>query len=157
MRAGGTVPGMTQPELHTEPEAPAEPAKRRRWPLLAAAAAVVVAAGFALTAVLDDGFTVTGEMHISRNVGNLNARCFGKNGYDDIHEGAQVVVTDSTGATVAVGKLGRGEYTGGTCTLPFTIDGVPEGSDFYGIEVAHRGELTYSRDDLNEPLRLTLG
>ena len=76
------------------------------------------------------------------------ANCWGSAGYDDIDENAQVVVRDGDGQTLAVGNLQTGEKVSLVeCDFSFTVPGVPE-TDFYSVEVSHRGELSYSRADL---------
>lgn len=72
--------------------------------------------------------------------------CWGYNGYEDIHEGTPVVVTDAAGTTVAIGKLGPGVPKGtadkaDSCTFSWEVLNVPVGSDFYGVEVSHRGRI----------------
>jgi hypothetical protein len=37
------------------------------------------------------------------------------------------------------------------------VENVPEGESIYSIEVAHRGELSYNRADLDTSLALNLG
>lgn len=75
-------------------------------------------------------------------------RCSGSGGYDDLHSGTQVLVKDGAGKVLAKGNLESGK-TGANkyCRFEFTIHDVPA-SDFYSVAVSHRGELTYSRDEL---------
>ncbi|MER8083833.1 hypothetical protein ABTZ57_01390 [Streptomyces sp. NPDC094048] len=73
-------------------------------------------------------------------------------GYGDIVPGAQVTVYDGSGAVVATGRLGKGKLPEGSnssvpCTFPVKVAGVPKGSKFYRVEVAHRGEVTVSAAD----------
>lgn len=90
--------------------------------------------------------------------------CWGRGGYDDIRQGAQVVVTDNAGETVAVGKLAAGQpqkdpadaSRATSCTFGFTVS-APAGRGFYGVEVSHRGRSQYAEKDLERPLELTLG
>lgn len=87
-------------------------------------------------------------------------------GYSDIQEGAQVVVRDGEGSTLATSSLEEGRAYGtqseafqGPCVFSFEVRDVPE-SDFYTIEVSHRGEITYSREELESAgwtAELTLG
>jgi len=72
-----------------------------------------------------------------------------------------VVVKDGAGSILAAGSLGPGKWEKVTVTTPsgttvsgivycvfhFALPGIPT-EDFYTIEVSHRGELTYSYDDL---------
>jgi hypothetical protein len=79
-------------------------------------------------------------------------------GYDDIHEGTSVTVRDESGKTVAIGRLQRGDCSGGGCVYPFVVEDVPVGSKFYEVEVSHRGGVTFSRQDLDESgAELSLG
>lgn len=70
-----------------------------------------------------------------------NAPAFGSpSPYDDVKAGAQVVITDASGKTLALGKLGDGTAVGASsetadCRFDFTIYDVPGGSSFYGIKV----------------------
>jgi len=77
-------------------------------------------------------------------------------GYDDLPN-AQVVVTDAAGTVIATTNLDDGRYLPSPrgCQWRFLLT-IPEGSTFYGIEVAHRGRLQYSREQLSKPLELTL-
>lgn len=85
--------------------------------------------------------------------------CHADDGFDDIAEGAQVVVSDARGKTVGVGILQAGTFTGGKCQFPFTVDAVPSGSRFYGIHVgnSNRGTLQYTRAHLASGVHLTIG
>lgn len=85
--------------------------------------------------------------------------CSLSGGYADIAEGTSVVVTDSTGKTVAIGHLGPGHGAFGTndCVFDFKVDGVPTGLRFYGIEASHRGRVQFAEADLAKPVTLTLG
>lgn len=81
-------------------------------------------------------------------------QCFGDGGYGDMFEGGAVTVRDATGQIIATGRLGMGTLAGpavyqqdATCRLPFTVADVPD-ADFYSVEVTHRGELSYSRADM---------
>jgi hypothetical protein len=73
--------------------------------------------------------------------------CIGTGGYDDIAPGAAVTVRNGDGETLATGRLGEGEAVASFgCTYTFIID-IPD-SDFYRIEVTHRGELEFSKSEL---------
>ncbi|MER5480851.1 hypothetical protein ABT026_28320 [Streptomyces sp. NPDC002734] len=74
--------------------------------------------------------------------------CSGTGGYDDIHLGTQVTVTDADGTLVAMGMLLFGEKTEAGCEFAFTVDDITPGSKFYTVEVSHRGGLTQTEEDL---------
>lgn len=80
--------------------------------------------------------------------------------YAEVKDGAQVVVADSSGKTVAVGALTVGNVeqkngAGKTCTLRFTIGNVPGGLGFYKVKVAGQ-ESEYAEDKVTAPLDITL-
>jgi hypothetical protein len=87
--------------------------------------------------------------------------CMGQGGYSDITEGAPVTVYDGKGAIIATGELGRGDDRGwkptddtersNTCWFAFTVT-APH-SDFYQVEVSHRGKVTADGNNV----ALTLG
>jgi hypothetical protein len=83
-------------------------------------------------------------------------------GYDDIYTGQSVKVTDAAGTTIALGQLYGGVVSGTyasfvtACTWDFEITGVPEGVQFYGVEVADRGVVELDRTDAATP-ELSLG
>jgi hypothetical protein len=84
--------------------------------------------------------------------------CGGTGGYQDMQGGillgdtavgaAPVVVKDGAGTVLATSVLQLGTKTGpGTCVFKFEVKGVPE-TEFYQVEVSHRGAMTYSKRDL---------
>lgn len=82
--------------------------------------------------------------------------CKGTGGYDDITPGAQVVIS-AEGETVGKGELGEATYEDGWCVFPFTVSEVSGGSDFYTVEIAGRGGLEYTEEELEEGVELSLG
>jgi hypothetical protein len=82
--------------------------------------------------------------------------CWGSGGYADIKRGTQVTVTDANGKVIALGQLGGGRVSGTACVLLFALD-VPAGQDFYGVEIAHRGAVRYTVDQMHRQLSLGLG
>jgi ABC-type uncharacterized transport system permease subunit len=76
-------------------------------------------------------------------------------GYSDISSGAGVTVKDGAGAIIGVSKLEEATTAAQDyCVWPFSV--TVADADFYSIEVSHRGEVTYSRADL-ESMGWTLG
>lgn len=107
-------------------------------------------------------FEISGNVTLTDS-GNENfggGQCAGGGGYDDMREGAQVVVTDSVGKTLAVGALGRGTHSGQyaqvVCVFPFVIADVPSGVGPYSVEIGHRGKISFTEIDASD-LELTLG
>ena len=90
--------------------------------------------------------------------------CAGREAFDDLTEGASVVVTDNATVTVGMGKLGPGEPAlnpddpgrAKSCTFPFTVNDVPAGKGFYGIEVAGHGRVQFTESQLASPVEVEL-
>lgn len=124
------------------------------------------------TAATKTGRTLAGTITIQKDVGTvfkIGDECKGFGGYEDINDGAQVVVKDQGGKILAVGSVEKGAAidSGRTtlafyvvwCRFRFAVPNIPE-RPFYTVEVAHRGAMTYSRIDLDSKgwnLDLTLG
>lgn len=90
---------------------------------------------------------------------NLLAGCAGEGGYDDLHAGTSVTVTDAAGATIGLGKLGQGFLNPGasTCSFSFNVTNIPAGKGFYGVEVSRRGRVQYPEADLVKDVVLSIG
>lgn len=108
--------------------------------------------------------TISGTVTLTDTDFSFTAGCAGTGGYDDIRNGAPVVVTDAAGTTVALGELVGGKGVGNhvvgarnSCRWSFRIEGVPTGTDFYGVEVSHRGRVQVRAEKASEPVLLTLG
>ena len=84
-------------------------------------------------------------------------------GYADIGTGTQVTVYDASGKAVATGMVGMGVPVGDVgertsrCHFAFSVPGVPEGSAIYAVEISHRGQVRFSRDDLRGVVSMHLG
>ncbi|TCC21653.1 hypothetical protein [Kribbella sindirgiensis] len=122
-----------------------------------------------------ESFAVTGaivvEADILTSAQEVGGACVPEDGYDDIHAGTQVTVKDATAKVVALGKLQAGTVAelygedalpallgfASKCTFSFTVTDVPGGQEIYSVEVSHRGDVRFSREQLNEELALTLG
>jgi hypothetical protein len=101
-------------------------------------------------------YSVRGSLNlIDSRIGGTPNNCYGTGGYDDIQAGMSVTVRDGNGNILATGKTGSGfqpgnsEYSIVQCIFEFQIDNVPK-SDFYSIEVQHRGELNFSFEELQK-------
>lgn len=103
-------------------------------------------------------FLVTGSITLTDgSIGSGGGECWGADGYDDMSGGAQVVVKDAAGVRVAVGALDPGvKMSSIECRFDFRVEDVPSGSAVYSIEVAHRGEVSFTEDEA-VGLDLTLG
>jgi hypothetical protein len=103
--------------------------------------------------------------------------CQGDGGYLDISPGTQVTLKDASGTIIGTSRLlsGKGlpeglngdlDLVAGVwtadsfhCEFPFEVTDIPP-SDFYSIEISHRGQINYSAKDLDAAgwlLELTLG
>ncbi len=92
--------------------------------------------------------TIRGALTISRFKANPSyPLCVGSGGYNDIAEGSNVVIRDSSGQIVGASKLDFGMAVGSVCRFEFAVTNIPE-SSFYSVEVGRRGALTYSQDQL---------
>lgn len=69
-------------------------------------------------------------------------------GYDDLAAGANVVVRDGEGGIIATSKLTGGVQSSAGVTFTFTAK-VPK-TEFYEVEVSHRGGLRFSFEDLEK-------
>ncbi|MCA0328832.1 MAG: hypothetical protein LCI03_02890 [Actinobacteria bacterium] len=102
---------------------------------------------------------------VSEGTATIGAKpCDPKDGYDDISDGAQVTITDESGKVIALTELRNvGLWADkpdtlivlSDCRFDFFVD-VPATADFYGIEIAHRGVVRYSKADLADVVRLKL-
>jgi hypothetical protein len=146
------------------PSTPTPPTKRaKKWPWIVGAGIVVlgVLAFVAVGGGSGGGHTIRGTVLLSDtafgeyetlsvNV-DSDGTCYGTGGYADMERGATVTVRDGAGNIIASSRLGpgKGEATDivASCEFKFYLDDVPD-ADFYGVEVAHRGEVTYSRQEL---------
>jgi hypothetical protein len=95
-------------------------------------------------------FTLSGTLVLNDGVTSYpSPGCRGYRGYDDIDHGASVTVYDAKGIVIATGSLGQGALMGGgaSCAFPIIVAAVPEGSDFYQVEVSHRGKISVQAAD----------
>lgn len=138
---------------------PAPKSKARLVVAAATTALVLAVAGVvAYFATSSSGIAVSGILELHHRDGLAGFCDRGMVGYEDITEGAQVVIADSSGKTLAIGSLEGGRRVASTaCSFTFTIKGVPDGEAFYGISVAHRGAVQFTRADLDKPIRLSVG
>ena len=114
-----------------------------------------------------DTFTASGVLRLAESEymgdsgsANPGEICVSEGGYDDIDAGAQVVIRDGAGKTLAFGHLTGGrvpeDASDGACDFQFEVAGVPAGMNVYTVEVAHRGEVNFHETDAGH-LALTLG
>jgi hypothetical protein len=117
-------------------------------------AAVVIAIG-AWSLGGADAHTITGELELREGFSDMSEPCEGWSGYDDIHAGAPVLIKDAAGTVVGTGALEPGKLRivdqqdfDTSCVFSFEVSDVAD-SDFYSVDVAGRGDLNYSRSELD--------
>lgn len=82
--------------------------------------------------------------------------CQATSGYDDITGGAAVTVGGQTGQTLGVGALSSGGIANGACVFSFDVS-VPSGQSVYTVTISHRGTQTFTADQVQQPIALSLG
>ena len=73
--------------------------------------------------------------------------CEGTDGYSDIGRDTQVTVKNGKGEILATTSLGEGRGGDVTCTFSFSFP-VTEGQDRYVVSVGHRGDFSYTFNQL---------
>lgn len=111
---------------------------------------------------------LTGTMTLTADRDGIQSEsgpgCYGTGGYDDIVVGTDVKVRDESGTLIATGALGDGNEQSAPgalkiCVFTFTVADVPDAA-FYSVEIANRGELTYSAAEMDAAdwaIGMTLG
>jgi hypothetical protein len=134
-------------------------ARHTRWIVLATIGLLLI---FGLVAIVRSGGstdtppaapesrTIAGAVDLNASVGRATAAagspCTGTSGYNDVREGAQVLVVDEANKTIATASLSAGSFQpqrGALCTFTFSVPNVPRAS-FYQVKVNQRGGPTYS-------------
>ena len=151
-----TTPPAQSPPWPAPPPTPAAGRRTARLAIAAAAAALVVGGLIGYFLPHADGnkakpttptigqkmVTVAGTLElVGHGVDEITVEagsCSGSGGYSDIAEGAQVVITDDAGATLAITHLTAGTGDNFSCSFSFST-AVPAGKGYYGIQVTHRG------------------
>lgn len=119
---------------------------------------ILLLAGVGAYLLWPTSVTITGEVTLVSRTGidGTVVDCSGRGGYADLREGAQVVVTGPSGEVVGVTQLGTGHVPqNATCTWAFSVD-VPE-RDIYGVKVATRNVLQFTRAEVDHPLQIQIG
>jgi hypothetical protein len=124
---------------------------------------VAVGGYFGVSALLkDEPFTVEGTLQL--NTASITTaglppgfNCAGSGGYRDVGPGAPVTVSDEAGTLLAKSTLSGSVGGPGWCALSFSVEDVPAGSKFYRVEVARRGDMSYTEGEARGRVGLTLG
>lgn len=112
-------------------------------PRFAAGFRVLETATVSGTFVLVDAMARTGYSSLATN----GPSCEGADGFSDIGRDTKVIVRNGTGDPLTTTTLGEGHLDGVTCTYSFTFP-ITEGQDRYVVSVSHRGEFSYTFDQL---------
>lgn len=124
---------------------------------------LAVAGGLVYAGTRPKPVTITGSVTINSNIDG-GTTCRGTDGFEDIREGASVVVRDSAGKVIATDQLTAGSgqdlatsQIALSCRLDFTVRDVPR-RKFYTIEVSHRGSVTFTAAQVDSgDVQLSLG
>jgi hypothetical protein len=111
--------------------------------------------------------TVSGLLRLFDSESTLNAlltgttKCNGVGGFSDVADGADVVISDDSGKTLAIAHLQAGfavipkSASGSHCDFAFSAE-VPSGKGFYGVQVTHRGVVKIAEAALSS-VKVSLG
>ncbi len=116
---------------------------------------------------------ITGTLNLTGSYATLGENviddttwtCAGHDGYQDLKPGGNVIITGING------ELGRATLTGGTmqinpqadihdpavCEMTFTVPNIDPDQDYYVLTIGTREELTYTPEQITQPLQLTIG
>lgn len=149
-------------------QTPENPSKKKFWTgFLAGAGSAALVAGLvgASMAIVNkagepDVFDITGIMTVNGDItySSLTGfECEGDGGYSDMSPAAAVSVSDESGKLLAKGTLTGSTKLSDSCMFDFTVTDVPRGSTFYEVEISHRGGLSYTEEEAESGLSLSLG
>lgn len=103
-----------------------------------------------------NSYTIQGKLTLfDSGTSAMAHECYGFGGYSDIQAAMPVTIKDGTGNIIATGETSAGskpsgsEYGSNQCIFVFKVDNVPK-VNFYSVEVAHRGALNYSFEELQK-------
>jgi hypothetical protein len=170
---GDTAPGAV-PKGMQWAQAPdgtwhAVPVKRRRNRAAVAAVIITVVALFCVAGEVvyarsrHDTVTTSGTFTIQGTHDEIftapNGTCTGTGGYGDINSSTQAVLRNKAGDELARASLGEGRKIDLVhCQFTFQLHTVPDrqNGDEYLLSVSHRGEESYTWDQLNTPGMIAL-
>ena len=88
----------------------------------------------------------TSKEYVS-SIASDGTKCQGTRGYSDIGSGTQVTMKNGKGEILAATSLGEGHGDEVNCRFSFNFP-ITEGQDRYVVSVGHRGEFSYSFEQL---------
>ena len=149
---------------------PTDEIRIRRSRLLLTAAVVLVAicvgAYFTVRALTKPAppapFTLTGTLQLTSDSIKTSGlpsgySCAGDRDYLDIGPGAAVTVVNEAGRLVAKGVIESSYGQQDSCLFLFRVNDVPGGQRFYRVQVAQRGETSYTEAEAKAGITLALG
>lgn len=114
---------------------------------------------------------VVGDVRVDASTASVLAKhvaigdpCTSGEGFEDLHQGTQVVIADESGRTIALGSLDAGTIAGRPgqqvftldCSFAFEVPDVPTGHPFYRVSVGRRGSQQFSAEEIQRRLHLVL-
>jgi hypothetical protein len=93
------------------------------------------------------GVFVLSDTKANEAIASDGKDCQGVDGYSDIGRDTQLIVKNGKGDVLATTALGDGHGTQVTCTFSFSFP-ITEGQDRYVVSVSHRGEFSYTFNQL---------
>lgn len=90
---------------------------------------------------------IDGSKEFVSSIDSDGTNCHGVHGYSDIGSGTQVMVKNGKGEILASTSLGEGRGDDVNCRFTFHFP-ITEGQDRYVVSVGHRGEFSYSFEQL---------
>jgi hypothetical protein len=165
--AGASFPQQPGSGVYPSPQQPLRLSRSgRRGPgIIVGVTVLALVAGGYVALGQPEKHDVTGQLSLYDSSSfygkSAGSSCSGDGGYGDVEYGAQVVVTDEAGTTVATDTLESGSYDGTACVFDFTVHDVPK-AKYYRVTTgrASRNGPQYSYDEIRQQhwsVQLTLG
>jgi len=160
--ADGTVAPMSQSEPGAGATVTFEsfypPRPRRRWIWIAAAALVLVAVAGVVVLRGPGSLTVSGTVstQFTGSPTMIGRECFTTGDNSEIKSGAEVVIADAAGKSLAVGKLAPGIGVADTlavrCVFAFRVSGVKKGAGPYEFRLGTFDPYIFTEKDAGDLL-----
>jgi hypothetical protein len=96
------------------------------------------------------GTFVLYDTHLTGGIKEIdeNANCEGARGYSDISPGVSALIKDESGKVIGSAVLPIGGGYGTKCSFDLDFGLVTDDAKFYVFNVAGRGDVSYSHDQL---------
>jgi hypothetical protein len=155
-----TPPGWQQPDAPQKPDArqtgwtqPAQESRtgaRRPFVLIMLLVAIAILAFLVITMLAGaSSHKISGSFTLSSSdVEFSSSDCHGTGGHSDIRSGMGVTITDEAQEIVATTNLAYDASGSSSSGCAYTFAVLVPDAKFYGVEIGHRGRVTYSREEL---------